>query len=406
MSRLARSVLLPVFSLALAACPGLGGPSAGTTGGGVCGSHGAHCAANGDCCTGFLCQAGACTFYGGGNNGGNSGGISNGGSSGGSTTGSIAGGTSGGHTGGSTGFGGTTGGTGSCGSGAEYTACTSNASCLCGYVCAADPNTAPGEFCVQSCTVSSQCTDNATACVNGRCLLNYCERTFAGGSAQGSYDLPCNAAGVQDGTCLELVPQGSSSPLYGLCLQGGFAQLGATCTQTARTPSSELCQPGDLCLQNASGSGQCYQACDPTGANSTQPCSTGLTCQGFEANAPQAGACLPAPATSGGTTGGGTTSGGTTGGSCSGSGSLPNGSACTGGAATCCSGTCGSTGLCCSSSSQLIGEACTTSTACCVGQCGTSGLGPTCCYPTGTGCSVSTTCCSGSCGASIAGQCD
>ena len=275
--------------------PPLGAPSGGTTGGATTG-------------------------------GATTGGTTRGSTSGGSTSGgSTSGGsTSGGSTsGGSTSGGSTTGGSGGCQSGVqpnELQPCQSNADCACPLQCA--PSQIPGRsLCEYGCKTLSDCPSLYTDCRRHHCEPNLCGVSF-GGPQNGTIDGTCNVPGADGGSCVPVVLQGFT---FGLCVQGGSAQLGCD-PQATRSDLGLACVAGDVCSP-LSGN-QCAQLCDPTVNGPSCPPNSG--CVGLSSSDPRLGVCMFAgtggnSGGSGPSTGGGS-SGGSSGGNSGGSGSSTGGS--------------------------------------------------------------------------------
>lgn len=237
--------------------------------------------------------------------GGTSAGTSGGTGSGGATTGGTGGASSGGATtgagsgtsggiGGSSGASGSSGGSngGTTGGGLLGQPCVAQANgydpCkIAGLVCM--PSTTPGEggwvcqlpgefqgcfpqvgcanqdltcvtvntpICVHLCQASVDCPSLYTSCqtfgTNQVCYYNACMR-----STTGTFGT-CNAAGMNDGTCLP------ENFFGGLCLGGGTAAPGDLCMdhRTAMTTAADLCAPQSACLPlGQNGGGHCAPLC-------------------------------------------------------------------------------------------------------------------------------------------------
>jgi hypothetical protein len=274
---------------------------------GTCGTNAQPCELATDCCDGFACVTGRCTFEGGGNaSAGNSSGGSAGSSSGGthSGNGASSGGNqgSGGVNGTSTGTGGSS--TGSATSGSttgaagcsttvtpfnEYGSCTSAASCACPMGCVA--NGSNGSICLESCASAGDCTGPYDICTNGYCVPNTnCTATQL-----------CTDVTSDDSTCVEIA---SGGQVASVCIKGGSIPLGGSCNlgnlspQSTPPPASELCAPGSFCDGTP---GVCQLVCT-VGAGGA--CASGQTCTTFTGLASTFGVCEPTGGNTGGTTGG------------------------------------------------------------------------------------------------------
>ncbi len=170
----------------------------------------------------------------------------------------------------------------------EMAACSAAAGCGClGGVeieCFPDPNIGTAlnpyrtdTYCERLCSTSGDCPVPSTTCLNSWCSYDFCGRTPSGHDAGSGYDLPCNAAGQADGTCLPIATS-SADPAYGLCLQGGSAK--GACDPTAgRGDPGGLCDAGSYCEPFGDGGAGCLGACNPQ-VGSTATCASGLTCTG------------------------------------------------------------------------------------------------------------------------------
>ena len=135
----------------------------------------------------------------------------------------------------------------------EFNPCSDNAECPCPTACVRDPGLdypGSGSGCEYLCSVSSDCEDAFTVCVDGSCRKNFCNGTLTGASAPGVLGGPCAAAGGPDtGTCLPRASVALGVPTEGECFQAGLVQAGSTiCTDNAtNVRSGQLCQEGTFC---------------------------------------------------------------------------------------------------------------------------------------------------------------
>jgi hypothetical protein len=165
----------------------------------------------------------------------------------------------------------------------EMAPCGPSAGCGClGSVdieCFPDPNIGTAlnpygvdTYCERLCSTSNDCAVPSTTCRNSWCSYDFCGHNPSGQDAGSGYDLPCNAAGQADGTCLPIATS-THDPAYGLCLQGGTATT--SCDPTAdRTDPSGLCGAGNYCVGSA-----CLPACNPQKGSATT-CSGATSCTG------------------------------------------------------------------------------------------------------------------------------
>jgi hypothetical protein len=132
-----------------------------------------------------------------------------------------------------------------------------------------------GSYCFISCESSSDCKTLYTTCQGGPpsvCYLDYCD---VGAGADGGF-ASCNAAGLDDGTC---IPNTGA----GLCLQGGTAAPGALCDDQrgAGVSSADLCAPNAACIPGGiSGASHCAPLCGIDGGPS---CPSPTFCQPSQA---------------------------------------------------------------------------------------------------------------------------
>jgi len=127
--------------------------------------------------------------------------------------------------------------------------CTSPAQCL-----AFDGGTV--NLCAQTCQQTNGCDVVWTDCgsLQGQavCLPDYCS----------SWDLPCNAAGASDGTCIPY-PNSAGQTSYGLCWQGGSATGSCDPYGSDRGNQASQCAVGQACLPTSTTSAACFPICDP-----------------------------------------------------------------------------------------------------------------------------------------------
>jgi hypothetical protein len=171
----------------------------------------------------------------------------------------------------------------------EFMACSSCPGCATGFACV--PSDSQGQWCVQPCETTQDCSSAYTVCVpnalaSGRagCLRNFC------GSNDGSdYYGPCTAEQTGDGVCCP-VQDG------GLCYQAGPIAPDQPCSNRRSDGGASLCQRGFLCIlfpaiKNPPPTA-CLQACSVASSPQVQPCPDGSVCQGLGSG--QLGVCLEA----------------------------------------------------------------------------------------------------------------
>jgi hypothetical protein len=243
--------------------------------------------------------------------------------------------------------------------GASFATCATNTDCECPDLCVLDPGYG-FKLCEEPCAVTANCLPLDTYCgPSGTCATNFCNTSYAQGVAQSSYGEFCNAAGTQDGYCLEQSTTVAGNTLYyGVCFQSGMVSLpsynsGAYtyygCSATAdRTDLGAVCDNRGTCQPGFSADA-CYEECDPLGVSSSN-CLTpytkcyqaaalgaGAALPPLDENSPHDGICVPCGMDQYGCSGG----------------------------SYCCSGTCGTSGLCC----EVTGGGCNVDADCCTTTC-------------------------------------
>ena len=246
-------------------------------------------------CASFALLAG-CPGSGGGTDGGTTGGTSGGSTTGGgSSGGTSSGSTSGGSSSGGTDAGSADGGVG-CnpdgGAGGEYGSCTTSADCACPTLCTGDGQGDAGSVCLYPCRTTADCTSPTEICDGLFCQPNSCGpgALADGGSANGNFDGPCNAADAGDGTC---VPMSLFGFNFGSCTQNG-SSTSACDSAAGRQQPSLLCAAGMNCFANLPDGGTqgvCLSLCDPTAA--TPSCPQGTGCGAGQGGASLPGMCFP-----------------------------------------------------------------------------------------------------------------
>jgi hypothetical protein len=161
----------------------------------------------------------------------------------------------------------------------EFDQCSDNAECPCPTACVKDPGlgySGSGSGCEYLCSVSSDCENAITICVEGSCRRNFCNGTLTGASAPGVLGGPCTASGGPNtGTCLPSDSVAAGVPTEGLCLQAGLVPIGSTtCSDNAtEVRSGPLCQEGTFCAE--------YSGCVPLGPGGCQIPDAGVTTNAY-----------------------------------------------------------------------------------------------------------------------------
>jgi hypothetical protein len=169
----------------------------------------------------------------------------------------------------------------------EYETCLANVGC--------DPETPPlvctevsevGLECLNDCTVTSDCPNAGDFCVTGVaavpvCYTNPCgPGALADGGSAGDLFAACDAAGINDGTCLPFVDDGE---IYGYCNQDGPLAAGATgCGFDRLTDggTADLCNDVTTCVEsNMTLNTYCAPICASGVAGPA--CSSPAECEGF-----------------------------------------------------------------------------------------------------------------------------
>jgi hypothetical protein len=134
-----------------------------------------------------------------------------------------------------------------------------------------------GSYCLLPCTTYTDCQldEICDAQVSPQsCYPNYGCATPWGACAGGNN----NAGGSDTGTCN--VFSDDQGNAFGVCVAGGSAATNGSCAFNGSWPTiSQQCVPGDICGSSNGTSGDCYQACDPTGSLTGAPnCKGGTQC--------------------------------------------------------------------------------------------------------------------------------
>jgi hypothetical protein len=153
-------------------------------------------------------------------------------------------------------------------------ACTvGSTTCAAPTQCGFDP-VQQADLCLYTCSVTSDCPDISTDCVDGICVHQGCGGVGDGGvDYAGTLNSSCNSSRFNDGTC---VPQsGLNSP--GVCLQTGGTTTTACNSYTRCSEASQMCETGWACIPTGSngGPGNCVEFCEPNGADT---CPSGQSC--------------------------------------------------------------------------------------------------------------------------------